>query len=118
MKRGRSHAAAVLLNKGSLFVSGGSFSTSYNTSEFPFEGEYGPSLPYEAYNSICVCQTNQTHLFLAGGEIAAETLLVSWNLSKNSHTRLSAQVCCLQFWVRTHAISSGSRDSGACAGCS
>ena len=64
MKEERERAASVLLNNGSFFVLGGR--RSFETSEFPIEGVYGPRLPYKAWRH-CICQINQTHLFMGGG---------------------------------------------------
>ena len=64
MKEERVNAASAVLNNGSFFVLGG-FS-SFETSEFPVEGKYGPRLPYEAWHH-CLCQIHKTHLFMAGG---------------------------------------------------
>ena len=64
MKEKRYLAASVLLNNGSFLVLGGILSP--ESSEFPIEGRNGTRLPYSAWRH-CLCQINQTHLFMAGG---------------------------------------------------
>ena len=70
MKGKREMAESVLLNNGSFLVLGGK--PSFETSEYPIEGKQGPRLPNGTY-AQCLSQINQTHLFMAGRLLGANT---------------------------------------------
>ena len=98
MKETRSLPASVLLNNGAFFVVGGTYTT--ETSEFPIEQRFGPRLPYIAV-SHCLCQINQTHIFMAGGaEPATKDLAyllniynAEWTKLPNLHEKRFGHIC-------------------------
>ena len=86
MKEKRLYAASVLLNNGSFFVLGGH--SSYECSEFPIEGRESMRLAYRA-SQHCLCQINQTHLFMAGGDQSGtKKLTYTLNLDSGRFDRL------------------------------